>query len=140
MKIVYVAMAADIIHPGHINILNEAKKYGEITIGLLTDEAITSYKRVPYMDYQQREKIICSLKNVSNVIPQYTLDYTNNLKKIKPDYVVHGDDWRTGIQSKTREQVKNIITTWGGQLIEIPYTKGISSTKIYKYLNSENIE
>jgi len=125
-------MSADLIHPGHLNIINEAQKYGEVIIGLLTDQAIASYKRLPYLTYEQREIIVKAIKGVAEVVPQETLDYVPNLRKIKPDYVVHGDDWKTGIQQDIRAKIINALAEWGGQLIEVPYTKGISST----YLNA----
>ncbi len=127
-------MSADLIHPGHINILNIAAQYGEVTVGVLTDEAIASYKRLPFMDWDQRVEVVKNLKNVTNVTAQDTLDYTDNLLKIRPDYVVHGDDWKDGIQLKTRQQVINVISQWGGELIEVPYTKGISSTLLNRSL------
>ena len=96
MKKVYVAMSVDLIHPGHINIIREAAKLGEITIGLLTDKAIASYKRLPYLTFEQRQIVIENIKGVKDVVPQSTLDYTSNLKDIKPDFVVRGDDWRIG--------------------------------------------
>jgi len=129
-KKVYVAMSADLIHHGHINIINNAKKYGEVIIGLLTDSAIASYKRLPFLSFEERKTIVENIKGVSEVIPQETLDYVPNLKMIKPDYVVHGDDWREGIQKQTRERVIEVLKEWGGELIEIPYTDGISSSKL----------
>lgn len=129
-KKVYVGMSADLIHPGHLNIIKEAQKYGYVIVGLLTDKAIGSYKRLPYLDFQQRKIIIEAIKGVEEVIPQETLDYTGNLKKIRPDYVVHGDDWKTGIQQKTRNKVIEVLKEWEGKLIDVPYTKGISSTNI----------
>lgn len=133
-KKVYVGMSADLIHPGHLNIIKEASKLGEVTIGLLTDKAIASYKRLPYLEFEQRKQIVESIKGVDVVIAQDTLDYTSNLLKIKPDYVVHGDDWKEGIQSNTRSRVIEIIKQWGGKLVEVPYTSGISSTKINESL------
>jgi len=133
MKKVYVAMSADLIHHGHLNIIKEARKLGEVIVGLLTDEAIASYKRLPYLSYEQRKIIVENMKGVKRVIPQYTLDYVPNLIKLKPNYVIHGDDWRTGIQKETRERVIKTLKKWSGKLIEIPYTKGISST----YLNAK---
>ena len=130
MKKVYVGMSVDLIHHGHINIIGEAAKYGEVTIGLLTDRAIASYKRLPYLDFEDRRKVVESIKGVSHVIPQEELDYVPNLTALKPDYVVHGDDWQTGIQKKTRERVIECLREWGGELIEVPYTKGVSSTKL----------
>ena len=132
MKKVYVAMSADLLHPGHINIIKEAAKFGRITVGLLTDRAIASYKRLPYLDYEQRKVVIENLADVHEVVPQEELDYRPNLKLYKPDIVVHGDDWRTGVQSKVRDQVIETLEEWGGKLVEVPYTQGISSTKLNK--------
>ena len=134
MKKVYVGMSADLVHPGHINILREADKLGEVVVGLLTDKAIASYKRLPFMSYEQREEVIKNIKGVSKVVAQHTLDYRPNLEKIKPHFVVHGDDWREGVQSKTREEVINCLAQWNGQLIEVEYTQSISSTKLNQSL------
>lgn len=123
-------MSADLVHPGHLNIINEARKLGEVTVGLLTDEAIASYKRLPYMTYEQRKIVIENIKGVSHVIPQTTLDYVPNLEILKPDFVVHGDDWKEGIQQKTRQRVIDALEKWGGTLIDVPYTKGISSSNL----------
>lgn len=131
-KTVYVAMSADIIHPGHLNIIAEAAKLGDVTVGVLTDAAIASYKRLPYMNFEQRSAVVAALKGVSRVVPQETLDYIPNLKKYKPDYVVHGTDWREGVQAKTRQGVIDTIATWGGKLVEPEYTPGISSTQLNK--------
>tara|TARA_B100000780_G_scaffold222692_1_gene161792 strand:- start:2400 stop:3698 length:1299 start_codon:yes stop_codon:yes gene_type:complete len=130
MKKVYVGMSADLVHPGHINILNEASKLGDVIVGLLTDEAIASYKRIPNMTFEQRKIVIENIKTVKKVVPQKTLDYSENLNNIKPDFVVHGDDWKGGIQSRTRKKVIETLGEWGGELVEIPYTKNISSTKL----------
>ncbi|MDA3812777.1 MAG: phosphoenolpyruvate mutase [Candidatus Cloacimonetes bacterium] len=130
MKKVYVAMSADLIHPGHLNIIKEAVKYGEVIVGVLTDNAIASYKRLPFLNFEQRKMIVDNLKGVAKVIAQDTLDYVPNLEKIKPDYVVHGDDWKTGIQRETRQRVIDALNKWGGELIEPTYTPGISSTKL----------
>ncbi len=129
-KTVYVALSADILHEGHINILKTAKKYGQVIVGLLTDEAISSYKNIPTLDYFQREIVVKNIKFVKDVIPQKTLDYRNNLNLIKPNYVVHGDDWKSGVQAKTRSQVIKTLSKWGGKLIEPKYTKNISSSEI----------
>ncbi|MFA6408212.1 MAG: phosphoenolpyruvate mutase [Candidatus Paceibacterota bacterium] len=129
-KTVYIAMSADLVHPGHLNIIKEGTKLGEVVIGLLTDEAIASYKRLPYMSFEQRKAVIESIRGVSRVIPQKTLDYRPNLKKLKPDFVVHGNDWRSGTQHDTREQVIDALKKWGGKLIEPEYTSGISSTAL----------
>lgn len=128
---VYVGMSADLVHPGHLNILQRAQELGDVTVGLLTDEAIASYKRVPYMTFEQRRQVIESLKMVSRVVPQRTLDYVPNLEALKPDFVVHGDDWKEGVQSQTRQRVIDALAPWGGQLVEVPYTPGISSTALH---------
>lgn len=131
MTTIYIGMSADLLHPGHLNIINEARKIGgEIIVGLLTDKAIASYKRLPYMDYEQRKIVIENIKGVTKVIPQETLDYVPNLLKIKPDYVLHGDDWKTGVQAKVRERIVETMSEWGGKVVDIPYTQGISSTQL----------
>lgn len=121
-------MSADMVHPGHLNIISVARKLGDVYIGLLTDKAIAGYKRLPYLTYDQRKIIIENIKGVFKVIPQETLDYVPNLRTLKPDYVVHGDDWKSGIQSETRQSVIEVLKGWEGELVEVPYTKGISST------------
>ena len=132
-KLVYIAMSADIVHPGHLNIIKVGAQYGDVVIGLLTDVAIASYKRLPYMTYEQRKKIVESIKGVEKVVPQSTLDYRPNLIKLKPDIVVHGTDWRQGVQQKTREQVIETLKKWGGKLVEPEYDSpgAIPSTKMH---------
>ena len=129
-KTVYVGMSADLIHPGHLNILEVAARHGSVTVGVLTDAAIASYKRLPYMTFEQRKAVVAAIKGVDQVVPQETLDYTPNLLKYKPDVVVHGDDWREGVQRAVRQSVVELIAQWGGELVEVPYTKGISSTQL----------
>ena len=136
-KKVYVALSADILHSGHINILKKASKLGDVTVGLLTDEAIGEYKKIPTLNYNQRKIVVESLSMVKNVIPQYLKDYRPNLIKLKPDYVVHGDDWKNGILKECRDQVVKELKKWSGKLIELKYTKNISSTKIKKDILSK---
>ena len=135
-KKVYVGLAVDIIHEGHINILKIANKLGDVIVGLLTDEAIASYKNIPNLDYKRRKIIIQNIRYVKKVIPQNTLSYVPNLNLIRPDFVVHGDDWKSGVQKKTRSDVIKTLKKWSGKLIEPKYTKNISSTiiknKIYE--------
>jgi phosphoenolpyruvate phosphomutase len=133
-KKVYVGMSADMIHPGHLNIIKEAQKLGYVIVGLLTDKAIASYKRLPTLKYEQRKIIIENIKGVSEVVPQHELDYAPNLREIKPDYVVHGDDWQKGVQQQTRQKVIDTLKEWGGVLHEVPYTQGISSTQLNQSL------
>ena len=130
-------MSADILHPGHINILKIASSYGEVTVGLLTDHAISSYKKIPLMSYEERYKVIEGLKYVSKIVKQETLDYTDNLMNLKPDYVVHGDDWTTGIQKNVRQKVIDTLKNWDGELIEVPYTDGVSSSSIKDKLGNK---
>jgi phosphoenolpyruvate phosphomutase / 2-hydroxyethylphosphonate cytidylyltransferase len=127
-KKVYIALSVDIIHEGHINILKTAYKYGDVIVGLLTDEAISSYKNIPYLNYNRRKIIVQNIKYVKKVVPQNTLSYVPNLNLIKPDIVVHGDDWRHGLQKKIRKDVIKTLKKWSGKLIEPKYTKNISST------------
>jgi phosphoenolpyruvate mutase len=128
--IVYVGMSADLIHPGHVNIIRIGRSYGDVMVGLLTDKAIASYKRLPLMNYEQRLAVVESIKGVNEVVPQETLDYLPNLRKYKPKYVIHGDDWKAGVQSATRQAVISVLEEWDGELIEVPYTTGISSTAL----------
>ncbi|MDR0832566.1 MAG: phosphoenolpyruvate mutase [Bacillales bacterium] len=129
MNKVYIAISSEIIHEGILNVINEGKKHGEIIIGLLTDEVIASYKRIPLFSYEKRKELFESLKGVIEVVPQNTLDYTKNLEFIKPDYVIHGDDWRNGIQQNIRQKVIDILQKWNGKLIEIPYSSSTNATE-----------
>ena len=94
MKSVYIAFSADVIHSGHLNIIEEGAKLGDVTVGVLADEAIAAYKRLPMLDYETRAKLFANLKGVANVVKQDTLSYAENLRALKPDYVIHGDDWK----------------------------------------------
>ena len=134
-KLVYVGLSADILHEGHINIIKIAHKFGNVIVGLLTDQAIASYKNIPQLSYKQREVVLKNIKFIKKVIPQKTLDYTDNLNLIKPDYVVHGDDWKRGIQKPIRLKVIKTLRKWGGKLIEPKYTENISSTIIKKKIS-----
>ena len=130
-KKVYIGMSADLIHPGHLKIIQKGNSLGTVIIGLLTDEAIETYKdSLPTLSFEERREVIQHIKGVDEVVAQNTLDYTDNLEKIKPDYVVHGDDWKTGVQLHARNKVIETLSQWGGELIELPYTKRISSTII----------
>ena len=131
---VYVGMCADLIHHGHLNIIKEARKYGEVIVGLLTDSAIASYKRLPALSYEERKIVVENIVGVSKVIPQKTLDYIPNIEELKPDYVVHGDDWKEGVQKQVRQEVIDKLKAWSGKVIDVPYTKGVSSTKLHNHL------
>lgn len=130
MKTVYIAMSADLITPSHVNIIQEAKTLGEVVIGLLTDRAIAGYQRLPYMRYEQRKIVMENIVGVKEVVPQETLDYVPNLLKIKPDYVLHRDDWNTGVLRETRQRVIDTLKQWGGELVEPHHLPGITSTSL----------
>jgi phosphoenolpyruvate phosphomutase len=133
-KIVYVPLAADILHEGHLNILKIASGYGKVIVGLLTDAAIIQYKNLPFFDYDQRFKIVSNLKLVDKVVPQNSWDYKEILNSIKPDFFVHGDDWKVGIQSKIRLDVIRELKKWNGKLIEPKYFQTISKNYQKKIL------
>ncbi len=134
MKTVYIAMSADLITPGHVSIIQEARELGEVVIGLLTDSAIAGYQRLPYMEYEQRKVVVENMVGVREVIPQETLDYVPNLLKIKPDYVIHRDDWNTGVLRETRERVVNVLERWGGKLVELQHKSGVTSISLARAL------
>ena len=135
-KTVYIGMTADIMHPGLIRIINEATKYGEVIIGLLTDKAIAEHKRLPYLTYDQRREVVENIKGVSRVVPQEEWSYVDNLKRLKPDYIIHGDDWKSGPLREIREQVFEVMNEQGGKVIEIPYTQGINSSGLDKEIKT----
>ena len=135
-KKVYLGMIADIMHPGLINIINEGAKYGDVIIGLYTDKAIATHKRLPYLTYEQRETVVRSIHGVSDVVPQDDWSYVPNLVKYKPDYIIHGDDWLEGPDKYIRDEVFKVMESLGGKVIEIPYTKGITSSGLAEELES----
>ena len=137
-KTVFVAMSADIFHTGHLNIIKVARELGDVIVGLGTDEVSARYKQMALMSYDERRAILENIKGVVRVIPQPSLDLVPNLKALKPDYVVHGDDWKTGFLRKTRQDVIEALKEWNGQLVEPPYTPGISSTKLRSAVQTAN--
>ena len=128
--VVYVPMAADVVHHGHLNIINVAKALGDVVIGLFDDTLIASYKRVPLMDFEKRKIVVENIKGVKAIVSQGLHNFDSVLRELKPDYVVHGDDWKTGKQSAMRDNIVDIISEWGGKLVEPAYTAGISSTAL----------
>ncbi len=132
MKTVYIAMSADLITPNHVNIIQEAKGLGEVVIGLLIDSAIAGYQRLPYMRYEQRKIILENIVGVKEVVPQETLDYVPNLLKIKPDFVLHRDDWNTGVLRETRQRVIETLKQWGGELVEANHMPGITAEALHR--------
>ncbi len=131
-KVVYLGMVGDILHPGLINIISEATKLGDVMVGLYTDKAIAAYRRLPYMTYGQRKQVVENIKGVSQVVPQDDYSYIPNLLKYKPNYIIHGDDWKEGRDSELRDAVFKTMHEIGGEVVEIPYTKGINSSSLGK--------
>ena len=129
-KIIYVPLAVDILHSGHTNLINKAKKYGKVVIGLFSDSAISEYKDLPVLDYNERFKIVKNIKNIYKIIRQDTWDYSHVLNSLKPDYLIHGNDWKFGVQKKIRKKVLKLLKKNKGKLIEVPFTKNISSSLI----------
>jgi len=127
-KKVYLGMIADIMHPGLTNIINEGAKYGDVMIGLFTDKAIATHKRLPYLNYEQRKEVLLNIKGVSDIVPQDEWSYVPNLLKYKPNYIIHGDDWVYGPDKYIRDEVYKTMEKLGGEVIEIPYTQGITSS------------
>ncbi len=119
---VYMCFSTDIIHNGHMNIIQAASKLGELTVGVLTDEVIATFKRYPLIPLDERIQMYQNIKGVSNVVIQDKLEYDDVLNQLKPDIVVHGDDWITGYQAGIRERVIEVLRGWGGKLVEFPYT------------------
>ena len=135
-KTVYLGMIGDIMHPGLINIINEGAKYGDVMIGLFTDKAIANHRRLPYLTWEQRKNVIEHIIGVSTVVPQDEWSYVENLKRYKPDYIIHGDDWQYGPDKYIRDEVFKTMERLGGQVIEIPYTKGISDSSLKEEIDS----
>ena len=135
-KTVYLGMIGDIMHPGLINIINEGAKYGDVMIGLFTDKAIATHKRLPYLTYEQRKNVVENIKGVSSIVPQDEWSYVPNLLKYKPDYIIHGDDWLQGPDKYIRDEVFKVMEKLGGEVIEIPYTKGISASSLKEEIDS----
>ena len=130
---VFVSLSADGLHHGHLNILIKAKKYGNIIVGLMTDKAIKSYKKSkPLMKYNDRKKLLSHVDLVSKIIPVHSLNFAQLANKHKLDYWIHGSDWKKGVQCLARKKLIKEMKKWGGKVIDIPYTKGISNTIIKK--------
>ncbi len=120
-RTVYMCFATDIIHGGHIAIIRRAQRLGKLIVGVLSDEAVASYKRFPLVPAGERMKLFENIAGVYRVVEQKTLSYRENLEKYKPDIVVHGDDWCTGFQQPVREEVLSVLASYGGKLVEFPY-------------------
>ena len=119
---VYMCFSADLIHSGHIAIIKKARKLGRLVIGVLSDEAVASYKRYPLIPFSERASLFANISGVAKVVEQRTLSYADNLRRLKPSFVVHGDDWVTGFQRPIRDEVVSVLNEYGGELVEFPYT------------------
>ena len=135
-KKVYLGMIGDIMHPGYINIINEGAKYGDVVVGLFTDMAIANHRRLPYLTWEQRKIVVEQIKGVSEVVAQDEWSYVENLKRIKPDYIIHGDDWQYGPDKYIRDEVYKVMEKLGGEVIEIPYTKNVTASGIKEEIDA----
>ena len=138
-KIVYLTLVGDNFNAGHRNIVETAKKYGKVIVGLMTDKACVEYTSLPHFSFEHRKNtILGSCNYIYRVIPQNSLDYSSNLNLLKPDFVVHGDDWKSGFQKKIRNKVIKQLKKWNGRLIEVPYTKNIPFSENRKQFLQSN--
>ncbi len=124
-RTVYICFSTDIIHSGHIAIIKKAKQLGKVMVGVLSDEAVASYKRYPMLSFEERKTLFENIFGVDKVVEQKTLSYRENLERYKPTYVVHGDDWKTGFQKPIRNEVMKCLASYGGRLIEFPYSNEV---------------
>ena len=136
-RTVYMCFSTDIIHSGHIAIIKKAKRLGKLIIGVLTDEAVISYKRFPLLPFSERKSMFENINGVYRVVRQNTLSYKENILKYHPDFVVHGDDWCTGFQKPIRDEVVDTLVQYGGTLIEYPYSKDDKFNDLEKMARSE---
>jgi phosphoenolpyruvate phosphomutase len=130
MKQVFMSMSTDVVHGGHINIIRKAAELGELTVGVLSDETVASYKRYPLLSCEERMKIVAAIQGVAHVVKQDGLSYREVIHRLRPDIVVHGDDWRTGIQQPIREETIRLLSEYGGELVEFPYTVNAEYDKL----------
>ena len=120
MPTVYIGLTVDVLHHGHINLIRQGAEYGDVIIGLTTDRAIAQHKRLPYLTWEQRRDIVASIFGVKRVVPQDTWSYADNIRTYKPDFMLHGDDWRIGPDCWLRGEAIKALGEYGGKLIEVP--------------------
>lgn len=130
MKKVYTCFSTDVIHEGHLNIVNEAKKYGRVIIGALSDKASIRYNKFPSVSQEERIKLYRSIEGVDEVVIQDDMMYDDVITLIQPDYIVHGDNWETGPEKAIRDHVEELLKKYGGELIDVPYTYNDKVKKI----------
>jgi phosphoenolpyruvate mutase len=136
MPTVYIGMTVDILHHGHTNIIAQARQHGDVIVGLLTDAAVAGHKRLPYLRWEHRKQIIENIAGVTRVVPQETWDYAPNLRRYRPDIMVHGTDWLRGPLAPYRELALAALNEYGGSLIEVPYTEGVSSSAMAQQMRA----
>ena len=136
-KTVYMCFSTDMIHSGHINIIRKAEKLGDLIIGVLSDEAIASFKRYPLMPFNERKVLFENISGVKKVVEQKELSYKNILNELKPDIVVHGDDWKEGFQKPIRDEVLEVLNSYGGELVEFPYSKDAKYDELDKQMRMQ---
>ena len=122
MKKVYTCFCTDVIHKGHLNILKKAAEYGEVTVGVLSDRAMVKYNRFPTLSFEERMELVRRCPGVSHVVVQDEVMYDGIISKLRPDYVIHGDNWKRPPASAIRENVIGLLKQYGGELVEVPYT------------------
>ena len=122
MKRVYTCFCTDVIHEGHRNIIREAGKYGELTIGVLSDAAMIRFNRFPTISFEERMQLVKDIPEVSNVVVQDDVMYDKVIEELRPDYVIHGDNWQEGPLKAIRDNVEGLLKTYGGEIIDVPYT------------------
>ena len=132
MKKVYTCFCTDVIHAGHLNVISNALRYGEVTVGALTDEELIRYNKFPILSLDERIRLYQQIPGVSKVVVQTSMHYDEIVKELKPDYVIHGDNWKEGAASVIREQLIKTLKEYGGDLIEVPYTWDETVEKIDK--------
>ena len=137
MPVVYTALGTDVIHEGHLNILKHAQEYGTVIVGALSDKALIRYSRFPTVSQEERVKLYESLEGVSRVIIQDDYLYDDVIATLKPDYVVHGDNWQNGPERAIRNNIEGLLATYGGTLIEVPYTRSEQARKVDQQLREK---
>lgn len=136
-RTVYMCFSTEYIHSGHIAIIKRAKRLGRLTIGVLSDQAVASFRRFPLMPFEERKALMANIAGVERVVEQSTLSYAENIRALKPDYVVHGDDWVNGFQRPIRQEVLDVLAEYGGQLVEYPYSSDPKYKEIDKLHRAE---
>ncbi len=130
-RTVYISFGTDIIHSGHIKIIKRAQRLGKVIVGVLSDKAVASYKRTPLLSFDERKELLANIAGIYKVVEQKTLSYRDNLERYRPNFVVHGDEWRNGLLKPVRDEVVEVLAAYGGRLVEFPYSDG----EKYRVLN-----